>query len=97
MTEIHMTEVPTLTNPMAFHTVDELRRELLRMHGIVQDMGMRLHEARQVAHEVTHDLALFIKVRWIFGDEGVLRLLTVLEKRILNPAAPAKTEPDNQA
>ncbi|MFY3986090.1 hypothetical protein ACOTJH_29150 [Achromobacter xylosoxidans] len=93
----HLTEVPTLANPMAFHVVDDLRRELYRANGIVLELGERLHEMSQVARETTHDLALLIKVRRIFGDDGALKLLSALEESLLAPAAPAQPNSDNHS
>lgn len=97
MKGVHVTEAPTLANPMAFHTVDELRRQLYRANGVVLELGERLHEMSQVARETTHDLALLIKVRRIFGDDGALKLLSALEESLLTPAAPAQPNPDNHS
>lgn len=92
----HATQGPTLTNPDALHTVDELRGALHAANGELIELSGRFHEMSQVAHETTHDLALLIKVRRIFGDDGALKLLTALEESLLTPAAPAQPNPGHQ-
>lgn len=88
-----ITQGPTLVNPNALHTVDELRQALHAANGEFIDLSVRFHEMHRVADNATRTIATLITAQRRFGNEAVAQILRDIEDYLLNPDA---TEPGRQ-
>lgn len=67
MNEPLITMAPTLSNPEAFSTVDELRRELHRANSELLEVSEHLHGARCALQDVARTLSKLV-LAYLAGD-----------------------------